>query len=232
MSSELLYEKINQDSFDQIQSLVERLYELPGALQKSRMGSNYAWSAVSVGKPWYDYENPPEELLRVRAIEKWRVDDETRNLKAGVIKLAFQQIFTGMGRSDQIEFDDNDNDNSRDAGERYDILRVGSANQLVLDALKNQFREEVAVQKRIKISKFASGTSLSSTIKLITPNNIVILPDYSRDFEGILDRFFYQEPVFELEVTDFQPTPEAIDDTIMMLENFISYEESLALQRV
>lgn len=232
MSSELLYEKINQDSFDQIQSLVERLYELPGALQKSRMGSNYAWSAVSVGKPWYDYENPPEELLRVRAIEKWRVDDETRNLKAGVIKLAFQQIFTGMGRSDQIEFDDNDNDNFRDAGERYDILRVGSANQLVLDALKNQFREEVAVQKRIKISKFASGTSLSSTIKLITPNNIVILPDYSRDFEGILDRFFYQEPVFELEVTDFQPTPEAIDDTIMMLEKFITYEESLALQRV
>jgi hypothetical protein len=72
---------------------VYQVYGLPGIIDLKKEKGRSMISLLSAGKPYYEYTEPPESLMRARIIESWELNKDGTKTETGTLKIQMQHVF-------------------------------------------------------------------------------------------------------------------------------------------
>ena len=192
----------------ELRTLVAEASELPGVIGRSSIGRSSVRNIMSAGKPWYNYDTPIQELMRLRIAERWLSPDAGKSLGAGILKIYLQRVYP--------------------AGEYEKLLSLTTGVNIVLEDIGEvPLDQSVMTVARITMPRVGAPRG---TITRYASQGIA-QAGYATDIKDYVDRFALQQEAFEQNYTHGASTPYDFGTLTTEMREFIDQEKLLAVSR-
>ncbi len=192
----------------ELKMLVAEASELPGVIGRSSIGRSSVRSIMSAGKPWYEYDTPRPELMRLRIAERWLSPDAGKSLGAGILKIYVQRVYP--------------------ACEYEKILSLTTGVNIVLEDIGDvPLDQSIMTVARITMPRVGQPRG---TITRYASQGIA-QAGYATDIRDYVERFAMQQDAFEQNYVHGTCAPYDFDALTSEMREFIDQEKLLATTR-